>query len=221
MFFLLNRKDQLALVRGIEIYDRNLLECCICFAVRKTIQATWLNDRDQFLYPNDHWKLDKEFHNDCLAFTLFSNEIQSKYGVNNWIPFTETEVDAKDKFESNFMTDFIKGKVKAEQKNEGYLFIEDIIKNENKPLVFSEEATAVFNAGRELWKYYHQQKDINVNASLYNIREFFQGRNDKGRMNAKSSDDKYTELIGNLRLKLKLLADKVAPKVYEYGFLIK
>ncbi len=38
-------------------------------------------------------------------------------------------------------------------------------------------------------------------------------------MNAKSTDEKYTELIGELRLKLNLLADKIAPKVYEYEFL--
>lgn len=216
---ILNRKDQLALVRGIEIYDSNLMECSICFAVRKSIPATWLNDRDQFLFPNNQWKTDYEFHNDCFAFTLFSNEIQSKFGTNHWIPFTESEVDAKEKFESNFMTDFIKGKIKPEQKNEEELFTDETIKNNNKPLLFSTEATEVFNAGRELWKYYHQQKDININASLYDIREFFQGRNDKGRMNAKSTDEKYTELIGNLRQKLNLLADKIAPKVYEYEFL--
>ena len=117
------------------------------------------------------------------------------------------------------MTDFIKGKIKLEQKNEGQLFSGETIQNDNKPLVFSEEATEVFNAGRELWKYYHQQKDINVNAALYDIKLHFQGRNDKGRMNAKSTDDKYTELIGDLRQKLNLLADKIAPKVYEYEFL--
>jgi hypothetical protein len=54
---------------------------------------------------------------------------------------------------------------------------------------------------------------------LYDIREFFQGRNDKGRMNVKSTDEKYTELISNLRQTLSTLAVKIAPKVYEYEFL--
>ena len=89
----------------------------------------------------------------------------------------------------------------------------------NKPLVFSEEATAVFDAGRALWKYYHAQNGVNVNASLYDIREYFQGRNDKGRMNSKSDDATYTKLIAELRSKLAILADKIKPKVYEYGFL--
>jgi hypothetical protein len=93
--------------------------------------------------------------------------------------------------------------------------------NEINPLEFSDEAKSVFDAGRELWKYYHSQNDIdiNVNASFYDIRAYFQGANDKGRMNARSEDDTYTKLIGDLRNKLSALADKMKPKVYEYEFL--
>ena len=47
---------------------------------------------------------------------------------------------------------------------------------------------------------------------------FFQGET-KGRMNNGSHDEKYMELIGNLRNKMKLLAKKIELKVYEYGFL--
>ena len=89
----------------------------------------------------------------------------------------------------------------------------------HKPLEFSEKATAVFDSGRELWKYYHLQPNVNVNASLYDIREHFQGRNDKGKMNNKSQDETYMQLITNLRSNLKLLAKKIEPLVYEYGFL--
>jgi hypothetical protein len=86
---------------------------------------------------------------------------------------------------------------------------------------FSAEATMVFDAGRELWKYYHSQKNINVNASLYDIKEYFQGRDDKGKMNNKSEDKKYNELINNLRDELKYLTQKIEPKIYEYEFLKK
>jgi len=197
----------------------NLIETSIYYTVRHVIKANWLNDRDQFLFPNDNWKTDFEFQNDCLAYTLFdnSNNIQSQFGTNHWIPFTEYEVNAQAKFESNFMTNFIKGKIQQEVTND--TLFEQSKNNQNKPLVFSEEATAVFDAGRELWKYYHAQKDVNVNASLYDIREYFQGRNDKGRMNSKSDDATYTKLIAELRSKLAILADKIKPKVYEYGFL--
>ena len=208
----------------------NLIKSSIYFTVRKVIPADWLNDRDQFLYPNDSWKTDEEFQNDCFAYTLFSNNISSKYGVNHWIPFTEYEVGAPDKFTSNFMTDFIAGK---SSKSEN--IVSDITlfyncspsdaggyyseKTKLKPRKFSKTAQNVFNAGKELWKYYLAQSKCNVNASLYDIREYFQGRNDKGKMNNKSDDETYNELIGNLRTALKTLAKKIEPKVYEYGFL--
>lgn len=219
--FIINDKNQLPHPRGTWVTDKNIIEVCIYVTVRHIIPATWLNDRDQFLYPNDNWKNDLEFQNDCLTYTLFSNNIQSKFGVNHWIPFTEQEVNAKEKFESNFMTDFINGKLKPEQKNDN-LFSEEtdcfVPRNDIKR-EFSQESQNVFNAGRELWQYYHSQNGVNTNASLYDIREFFQGRNDKGRMNSKSNDEKYTELISNLRENLKTLAEKIIPKVYEYGFL--
>jgi hypothetical protein len=64
-----------------------------------------------------------------------------------------------------------------------------------------------------------QTGTYNVNASLYDIKEFFQQRNANGKMNNKSEDEKYNELIGNLREALKVLAQKIEPKVYEHGFL--
>jgi len=199
------------------ITQYNLTILCVYFSVRHCINATWLNDRDQYLYPTKGWQEDTEFQNDCLAFTLFygQNRITSEECTNHWIPFTEQEVNAQGRFESHFMTDFINGKIKTE--NEADLFGEDkpqFVKRE-----FSEEATAVFDAGRELWKYYHSQPNVNVNASYYDIRAHFQGRNAKGRMNSRSDDEQYMELIGELREKLDFLADKIKPKIYEYGFL--
>jgi hypothetical protein len=193
----------------------NLIQSCIYFAVRKCIAATWLNDRDQFLYPNDGWQTDLEFQNDCLTYTLFSNNIQSKYGVNHWIPFTEMEVDAPEAFESSFMSDFRKGKI---QKAASDLFQKEQAA-QKEPLIFSAEAQAVFSAGKNLWTYYLQQPNCNVNASLYDIREHFQGRNDAGKMNNRSEDEDYTKYIKALREQLQVLETKLQPKVYEYGFL--
>jgi len=202
------------------ISKSNLIVASIYLTVRHCIQATWLNDRDQFLFPNDDWEKDREFQNDCLAYALFSNNIQSAHGPNHWIPFTESEVNSREKFESDFMTRFIRGKIKPAKKSIDIfsVLLEPEVHYET-PLKFSAEAVAVFDAGRELWRYYHRQPDCNVNASLYDIREHFQGRNEKGKMNAKSNDETYTELLFQLRESLRRLASKIEPKVYEYGFL--
>ncbi len=249
---------------SIYITEDNLIPSVMFFTIRHCIEANWLNDRDQFIFPNDNWKTDTELQSDCLTYTLFhnNNNTQFKYGTNHWIPFTEYEVNAQDKFASNFMTDFMK----SPPTPKGGAATNDLFSNASQPehtscqpehtpcqpelvsgspemltraertgdskqvqhdkaLVFSPEATAVFDAGRELWKYYHKmasqtRNDVyNANASLYDIREYFQGRNEKGRMNSKSDDATYMELIGNLRAQLAILADAIKPKVYEYGFL--
>ena len=119
------------------------------------------------------------------------------------------------------MVDFIAGRSSknAEQTD---LFASEVSDKQLvpiEPMQFSAEATAVFDAGRELWRYYHAQSGVNPNASLYDIKEHFQGRNDKGKMNNSSSDEHYMALIGALRQALKALAKKIEPKVYEYGFL--
>jgi len=185
----------------VNIGKENLYQISIYLAVRHCIEAIRLNDRDQFLRPKDERENDTEFQNDCLAFTLFhwQNRITSRETwINHRIPFTENEVNARDKFASHFMTDFLKGRE------------------------FSPEAKDVFDAWKKLWTYYHENcsnSDYLANASLYEIREYFQWRNDKWKMNNKSDDEKYMELIWNLREKLKILWDKIAEKVYEYEFL--
>ena len=201
------------------ITDNNLIPFCIYLSVRLCIEATWINDRDQFLYPNDLWEEDLEFQSDCLAFTLFNkqNRIASEEGINHWIPFSEAEVGAKNNFESHFMKDFIDGKIKPKETKE--LLTE---RRSLKPIKFSKEAKDIFEAGRELWKYYHKHDLININASYYDIRKFFQGVDSKsGRMNNKSIDETYNKLIGNLRERMKILAKKIEPKIYEFGFLKK
>jgi hypothetical protein len=210
----------------ITIILDNIIPVCIYFAVRRVIPADWLNDRDQFLYPNAGWENDVEFQNDCLIYTLFNNNISSGNGVNHWIPFAETDVNSRDKFDSHFMVSFLSGKIIKNAYTDLFWQLEEENQKDSKTgwkegqkCEFSPEAQAVFEAGKELWKYYHAQPKCNVNASLYDIREYFQRRNEKGKMNSISADEKYNGLITALRNTVKILAKKIEPKVYEYGFL--
>jgi len=215
--------------RHTMIAKENLLVVCIYYAVRHVIANDWLNDRDQFLYPKAGWEADHEFQSDCLTFTLFhnANNISSVYGTNHWIPFTEYEVNARKRFESHFMTDFLVGKIKPENTVNGLFSIDNTSQSQflipNSSLLIPDHSSfsqAVFDAGRELWRYYHAQKDCNINASFYDIREHFQGRNEAGRMNTKSTDEMYNKLLGELRMAMKLLAEQIKPKIYEHGFLL-
>ena len=187
---------------SIAINESNIFIASIYYSVRHCLDHTWINHNDQFLNPSGNdYKKDKIFLKDCLIYTLFGNKnrISCKDGVNHWIPFSEQEVDARGKFKSNFMYNFI------------------------KDVKFSKEARKVLNSGLELWKYYHAKtqnnRTVSVNASFYDIREYFKGRYPNGKMNNKSTDETYNKIIKTLRNNVKLLAQKIEPKIYEYGFL--
>ena len=130
------------------------------------------------------------------------------------------------------MTDFIAGKLapkelritNGELRNKDRGTLGDLAEEKSfvptEPLVFSPEAIAVFNAGRELWRYYHAQPNANPNASYYDIREYFQGKDETGKLNSKSKDAEFNRLLNNLKAAMEVLRLTIVPKVYEYRFLI-
>lgn len=219
--YILNNKNQMPYPYGLWIDKQNILPTCIYLSARHVFNHTWLNDIDQFTHPKTKpltWKDDKEFQNNCVACTLFhpQNRISAKEGVNHWIPFTEKEVGAKGKFESNFMTNFLNAKLPKD--NDGLFECKNDM-TPTEPLKFSKEARDVFKAGLEIYKYYHAKDGSNPNYSLHDIRQHFQGFNSKGIMNSKSKDLEYQKLYNNLKDKLEILATEIRPKVYKYGFL--
>lgn len=89
----------------------------------------------------------------------------------------------------------------------------------------SNQARAVLDAGRQMWKYYMTKPGISANASFLDIRVYFQGfkTTEKGKriMNASSDDATYMALLKDLREKIKALEAHIEPKIYEHGFLLK
>ncbi|GAA8836974.1 hypothetical protein VN1336_14950 [Helicobacter pylori] len=216
-------KSQQSHVKYFPIIATTILLVSVFFSIRHCIKATWQNDRDQFYAPyDDAFQDDSEFKNNCLIFMLFhtQNRITTTQGINHFIPFSETEVNAKERYSSHALLDFLKGGIKEESDS---FFLN--AKKENKPLKFSPSASKVLDTGKEIYRYYHTQDSTNrlynANASLYDIKEFFQGRNAQGKLNlpAKAKDEYYKQLYANLQDALKDLAKEIQPKVYEYGFL--
>jgi very-short-patch-repair endonuclease len=106
---------------GFFVTEQNLWQAAVIFAVRRLIKPTWINDRDQFLQPTK--LLSQEFKTDCLIWMLFNgsnltasaNNLEwngKKWSiVNHFIPFTEAEVNAPDRFESDFMVRYLAGEM--------------------------------------------------------------------------------------------------------------
>jgi hypothetical protein len=196
----------------------NVMVSCIYFAARLCIEADWLNDRDQFLWPKDTWQDDKEFQWNCLVYTLFhgQNRIRSSDGPNHWVPFSEEEIGTKDEIKSHFMIDLLAGKG-GKRHVQGDLF--ETGEGASRKPVLSSEARAVLEAAKGLYRYYHSLPDANPDASFYDIRLRFQKTDERGRMNPSSSDETYNALLAVLRAAQKDLAERIAEGVYRHGFL--
>ncbi|HQR73875.1 MAG TPA: hypothetical protein PLH07_01645 [Sulfurovum sp.] len=192
---------------GYYITPENLWQSAIVFSIRRLIKPTWLNDRDQFLQPTE--PLSDEFKNDCLIWMLFngSNLTASaddlewnnqKWSiVNHFIPFTEQEVNAPERFESDFMVEYLKDKK------------------------LSPEAKAVMNEGRKLWQAYFSQTDVRTvrdelklnrsDVGWYQVRKALEARNKEG-TNIPVDFSVFKSAYDGL-------GDKLRPMVYELGFL--
>lgn len=194
---------------GFYINPNNLADSMVVFSVRQLSRHSWINHNDQFLQPEK--ELTEEFKNDCLIWSLFhgknitasANDLEwndKKWSiVNHFIPFTEEEVGAPDRFESDFMTRYMKGKD------------------------FSSEAQAVLEEGKKLWQSYFAHTDersirdeLKLNRSdvgWYQIRNALKKRNESGdfpKVNFVDFENVY-----------KKLSEKLEPQVYELGFLKK
>lgn len=193
--------------RGFFITPDNLWQAAVVFAMRRAIRPTWLNDRDQFLQPTA--PLSDEFKNDCLMWMLFNrcnrtagaNDLEwngQKWAlVNHFIPFTEAEVGAPDRFESDFMVQYMSGKV------------------------FSGEALAVLNTGRTLWQTYFSETDVRTVRDELKLNRpdvgWFQIRTALGARNA--SGDTTPINFTPFELAYQALSDKLRPQVFSLGFL--
>lgn len=182
----------------------NLWQAAIVFAVRRLIKPTWLNDRDQFLQPSE--EITSEFKSDCLIWMLFNGNNLSAGAdglhwndrdwslVNHFIPFTESEVGASGRFESDFMVRHIRG------------------------LTLSTEAKAVLDEGGKLWKRFH---GITFPRKIRD--ELKLGRADAGWYQIRKSLDAYsdTELtdFNPFKAAYAALSAKLRPMVFTLGFL--
>ncbi len=189
---------------GFYITRENIWKAAIVFAVRRLIKGTWLNDRDQFLQPSK--PLNDAFKSDCLIWMLFngSNLSASADGlewdgktwslVNHFIPFTEKEVGAKARFQSDFMSKYL-----TKQK-------------------LSVEAQAVLDEGRRLWTQYHATSFPRKIRDEYKLNRpdvgWYQIRN---ALEANSQNELAD--FAPFKAAYNTLDDKLRPMVFELGFL--
>ena len=189
------------------VTTNNFWQAAIVFSVRRLVKPTWLNDRDQFLQPNV--PLTDEFKTDCVLWMLFNgsnlsasaNDLEwngKKWSiVNHFIPYTEEEIDAPDRFESDFMVQYLVDKT------------------------LSAEATAVLDAGRTLWKAYFAHTDVRTVRDQYKLNRpdvgWYQIRNALAERN--KNGDTAPVNFTPFEQAYQALTDKLRPQVFSLGFL--
>ena len=200
---------------GLFVTPENLWKCAVLFTVQKIIPHTWINHNDQFLQPNS--ELSDEFKSDCLVWMLFNGKNLTAGAdnlvwdnrewsiTNHFIPYTEDEVNAPDRFESDFMV----------------RYIEKLPHLSGTDSPFSCEARAVLEEGKKLWRAYFSATDERTvrdkfklnrsDAGWYQIRGALKERSQSGDFPPVS----FTAFESSYRT----LTEKLRPLVFKYGFL--
>lgn len=189
---------------GVWLTPSNLWQAAVVFSVRLLASHTWQNHNDQFLQPSQ--PMTDEFKSDCLVWMLFAGKNLTAGAdglrwndrdwslVNHFIPFTEVEVGATGRFESDFMVRYMRG------------------------MAFSPEARTVLDEGRKLWTRFHATRFPRTIRDEYKL-----GRPDAGWYQVRRALEAYSDSeltdFDPFRAAYAALTAKLRPKVYELGFL--
>ena len=187
---------------GLYVTKDNFEQVAMTFVARRVERPTWLNDRDQFYKPTG--EVPEEFVNDCVVWMVFNrcNKTASSDSLiwegkpwkltNHFIPFTEQEVGAPDKFESYFLSDWLKDKT------------------------LSDEAKEVLEKGKELWALYFSDRCEKKLRDEYHVTNSSVGWFQVRRILA----ERYGEdVFDEFNVAYSGLTTKLHSQVYEFGFL--
>ena len=200
---------------GLFVTPENLWKCAVLFTVQKIIPHTWINHNDQFLQPNS--ELSDEFKSDCLVWMLFNGKNLTAGAdnlvwdnrewsiTNHFIPYTEDEVNAPDRFESDFMV----------------RYIEKLPHLSGTDSPFSSEARAVLEEGKKLWRAYFSATDERTVRDKYKLNRSDAGWYQiRGALKSRSESGDFPPVsFSAFETAYRTLTEKLRPLVFKYGFL--
>jgi hypothetical protein len=192
---------------GIIVTRDNLRQSAVVFTARRLVRQTWLNDRDNFLAPISD--VTDEFANDCLVWMLFSNanltvgadnilwDGKNWSLINHFVPYTESEVGAHNRFTSDFMSTHL------------------------STLTLSNEARKVLAEGKKVWKAFFETKDEKAIRDKFHL-----GRADVGWLQVRNaitaritSGTPVSAKPADIDSAYRELGAKILPEVYAAGLL--
>lgn len=197
------------------VIKENFEKALTLYAVRKIPKPTWLNDRNQFLVP--HTEPTKEFYNDCIVWSLFSNSNQTTALMN--VHYLGNTYQIKNNFYPFRLEEIKHWEIKDPDLRQ------QIVKDENRFVAdwlstndLSDEAKEVIEKAKTVYKLFYANLNQMVtkkwkidtwDAGWYQIRRCLTEHN------------VATEELKGLSKANEQLANKILPQIEEYGFLDK
>lgn len=208
---------------GHGLNESNFTRCTALFTARRVIKGDWVNNKDEYLAPNETHPKYKEFENDSIIYSLF-DAASNQSSLRN-ITYRHNQYDIKNEF--FFMK---KDDILTLVDENGYDHTYDDCKSSSERYV----ADLLFNKG--LYKNLSTEakevldKAIDMTRNTFSRREQFD--DDNSNYQIMNWDCGYYQLkelwkvycpndFKEFRLSFKRLQDKLIPMVYELGFLKK
>jgi hypothetical protein len=207
---------------GTTVSDKNLFKVVSTLAARKLVVSNWINQKDEFISPNENHESYVEFKNDSLVFSLF-NSVSNQSSLRQ-IMYKDEIWDIKNQFfwiskeeminlanQNNYAELYNDARTDSDRYVCNLLFGEQRIYDQ-----LSDEAKDVLDSATNL-----------VRLSFGMRRNFADDTNHLNSWDAGYAQLKllwkeyFPEQFKEFRDKYKVLEDKMTPMVYELGFLLK
>jgi hypothetical protein len=207
---------------GTFIYESNFLKVTSLFSARKTIKSDWVNQKDEYLVPNEEHEYFEQFKNDSLIYSLFHiHSFQSSlrqvtykgklWDIKNeffWMSAERMKELADNNGYDNLYND---ARTSANRHVYNLLFGEERIYDKLSP-----DAKDVLDKATEL-----VEKSIKMRMIMSNDENHLDSW-DAGYAQLKLVWKEYfSEDFKEFRQLYKNMEDRMRPLVYELGFLMK
>lgn len=208
---------------GVSLVPENFHKVTALFVARRSVVGNWINDKDEYLAPNEQHPAWEQFVTDSLVYSLFNNSSQQsglrkvdykgkKWDIKNEFFWFSSKEIAELADEASYDNLYKDAKTASERFVYKKLFEEGIYEK------LSPDAKAVLDAATELLK-----KSIKMRAMLAESHpEYHLDSFDAGYAQLKLVWKEYfKDEFGAFRKLYKSFEDRLRPLVYELGFLKK
>jgi hypothetical protein len=207
---------------GVPIVRDNFLDTCSFFCARKSVTQNWINQKDEYLTPNEQHQNFQQYQYDSIVYSLF-HSISNQSSLRQ-ITYKEKLWDIKNEFfwmsknemlelsnQNNYSDLYNDARTDSDRYVYKLLFGEERIYDKLSP-----DAKLVLDKATELVRKSMQMREIFANDENH-LKSW-----DAGYAQLKLIwKEYYADEFKEFRQLYKNLEDRMRPLVYELGFLLK